>query len=140
MAFEVGLVFDQQGKTIYWFGGRSSSSIPDTRSLWDILWENRDRLGGVAHTHPWDGAAAPSMTDLTTFDAIERGLGAHLLWPVVTFTEVAYVVHNPLFNPGNVYKAGPLTFEIEGIPQWVKAGPLTFEIEGIEELRERSRK
>ncbi len=122
---EVALVFDLNGNTIHWHEppGRSGGSIPDTRSLWDILWENRERLGGVAHTHPWDGPAYPSHTDLTTFDAIERGLGKHLLWPVVTFTEVLYVVRNPLFGKG----------------MWVQAGPLTITIEGIEELRARSR-
>jgi hypothetical protein len=122
---ETALVFDLNGNTIHWHEppGRSGGSIPDTRSLWDILWENRERLGGVAHTHPWDGPAYPSNTDLTTFDAIERGLGKHLLWPVVTFTEVLYVVRNPLF----------------GKNMWVTAGTLTITIEGIEELRARSR-
>lgn len=124
---ETALVFDLEGKTICFHEprGRTSGSIPDTRSLWDILWENRERLGGVAHTHPWDGPAHPSITDVTTFDALERGLGKHLLWPVVTFTEVACVVRNPLFK--------------EGTAMWTLAGPLTFQIEGIEELRARSR-
>ena len=125
---ETALVFDLNGKTIYFHepAGRSGGSIPDTRSLWDILWENRDRLGGVAHTHPWDGPSGPSQTDVTTFDAIERGLGKHLLWPVVTFTDVTYVVRNPLYGKGSDH-------------MWVKAGPLTIEIKGIEELRARSR-
>ena len=127
---ETALVFDRNGKTICFHepAGRSSGSIPDTRSLWDIVWENRGNLGGVAHTHPWDGPAHPSMTDVTTFDAIERGLGQHLLWPVVTFTEVAYVVRNPLYGQDNEDH------------MWCLAGPLTIEIEGIEELRARSRK
>lgn len=128
MSFEVGLVFDQRGKTIHWFGGQSPGSIHDSRSLWDVIWENRDRLGGVAHTHPWDGPANPSHTDITTFDAIERALGKQLLWPVVTFTHVAHVVRNPLFG----------TDQIDH--RWTLAGPLTIEIEGIEELRQRSRK
>jgi hypothetical protein len=125
---ETVLVFDDHGKTICFFEpeGRTSGSIPDTRSLWDILWDNRDRLGGVAHTHPWDGPASPSGTDRTTFEAIERGLGKHLLWPVVTFTDVLVVIRNPLYREGET-------------ATWTKAGPLTIEIEGIEELRARSR-
>ena len=122
---ETALVFDRQGRTIYWHepNGRTSGSIPDTRSLWDVLWENRNILGGVAHTHPWDGEANPSGTDITTFDAIERGLGRQLLWPVVTFTHVAYVVKDP-WNGKYYHLSGE-----DVIP----------EIQDIEELRNRSR-
>lgn len=125
---ETALVFDRNGKTICFHepAGRSGGSIPDTRDLWEVIWENRENLGGVAHTHPWDGPAHPSITDVTTFDAIERALGKNLLWPVVTFTEVTYVVRNVLFEDGQ--------------HKWTRAGNVTITIEGIEELRARSRK
>lgn len=131
---ETALVFDLHGKTIHWHEprGRSGGSLPDSRDLWDVLWENRDRLGGVAHTHPWDGPASPSGTDITTFDAVERALGKQLLWLVVTFTDVLGVVRNPLYGTGE--GAGKVDH------RWTKAGPLTIEIEGLEELRARSRK
>ncbi len=123
---ETALVFDLEGRTIHWHepAGRTSGSLPDSQDLWEILWENRHRLGGVAHTHPWNGPAIPSGTDLTTFAAVEKGLGKHLLWPVVTFDNVAYVVRNPLFKDGGA--------------MWTNAGPLTIKIEGIDELRRRS--
>ena len=123
---ETVLVFNRMGKTICFHepAGQTSGSVPDTRSLWDILWEHRENLGGVAHTHPWEGPAQPSGTDITTFDAIERGLGKRLLWPVVTFTDVLYVVRNPLYQ--------------EGQAMWTRSGPLTIEIEGLEELRAKS--
>ena len=97
---EVALVFDQQGNTIHWHlpPGRSGGWIPDTRDLWEVLWENRDRLGGVAHTHPWVGPAWPSQTDETTFSAIERGLGKRLLWPIVTFQEVRIFMRGGLLD------------------------------------------
>lgn len=93
---EAALVFDTEGKTIHWHlpPGRSGGSIPDTRDLWEVLWENRQHLGGVAHTHPWHGEAWPSNTDVTTFRAVEQGLGKLLLWPVVTFSEVGYFAFN----------------------------------------------
>ena len=74
---------------------RKIAARPDHRSdagtiLWEVLWDNREILGGVAHTHPWSGAAGPSGTDVTTFAAVEKGLGQKLVWPVVTFTEVGY--------------------------------------------------
>lgn len=91
---ETALVFDLDGNTIHWHepAGRSKGSLPDSAALWDVLWGNRDRLGGVAHTHPWDGPSGPSQTDVTTFAAVEAALGARLVWPVVTFTHETHVV------------------------------------------------
>lgn len=89
---ETALVFDKWGEPIFWHipADRSQGAIPDSRDLWQILWENRERLGGVAHTHPWTGPCWFSSTDVTTFAAIEAGLGQRLIWPVVTFSEVGY--------------------------------------------------
>jgi hypothetical protein len=87
---ETAMVFDLDGNVIHWHcpQGRSGGWIPDSRSLWDILWENRENLGGIAHTHPWHGEPAPSGTDVTTFAAIEAALGKRLVWPIVTMNQV----------------------------------------------------
>lgn len=121
LMMEVALVFDRDGKTIHWHlpPGRDNGSIPDTRSLWEVLWANRAIVCGVAHTHPWDGPAWPSPIDVTTFRAIELGLGRPLLWPVVTFTELRCFEFN------------------EGASQYQKAEPLV--LEDVEKLRELSR-
>lgn len=91
---ETGLVFDRRGGAIYWHlpRGRTQSYLPDSQQLWRVLWEYHQEglLGGVAHTHPWSGEASPSHTDVTTFAAVEAGLGKRLVWPIVTFTEVRY--------------------------------------------------
>lgn len=89
---ETGLVFARWGRPIHWHvpPDRSMGALPDSRDLWKILWENRHDLGGVAHTHPWSGSAGPSQTDVTTFAAVEAGLGQRLVWPIVTFSEVGY--------------------------------------------------
>jgi len=94
---EVAVVFDTEGQPIEWYIPPNGSGvyIPDSRSLWDILWDNRERLGGVAHTHPFYGHPGPSQTDETTFSAVERGLGKRLLWPIVTFNEVAIYQWDP---------------------------------------------
>lgn len=84
---EVAMVFDKDGNAIHWSSGRSAA-VPDSRTMWDIIWENRHKIGGVAHTHPWDGPTGPSGTDVTTWAAIEAGLGKRLLWPIVTMTHV----------------------------------------------------
>ena len=89
---EAGLVFDKWGKLIHWHlpPDRSAGALPDSRPLWEVLWDNRSILGGVAHTHPWNGSSGPSGTDVTTFAAVEKGLGQKLVWPIVTFTDVGY--------------------------------------------------
>ena len=119
---ECALVFDTQGRVIRYHlpPGRTAGSIPDSHALWDVLWKHRKIVGGVAHTHPWHGQSAPSSTDLSTFRAIEQGLGQLLLWPIVTFTEVRSFVWD------SATKA------------YVEAGPLTFTLEGVERLRELS--
>ena len=66
----------------------------------DRIWSNRDRIGGVAHTHPWEGTTSPSSTDLTTFAAIEAGLGKRLYWPIVTMTHVEFFTY---FDDANGY-------------------------------------
>ena len=125
MTREVIVVFDENGKAIYWHDQDASSGyVPDADDLFYVLWEHKDHLGGFAHTHPWDGPAAPSGIDLTTYAALEKGLGKHLLWPVVTFTDLVCVVRNPIFN--------------EGGAMWTLAGPLTIEFDWIDELRRRS--
>jgi hypothetical protein len=89
MVQEVRMVFDRAGVPLYWPHDPDASSVylPESPLLWDYLWENRANIGGVAHTHPWNGEAAPSHTDVTTFSALERGLGCRLWWPIVTFTD-----------------------------------------------------
>lgn len=79
---EVAVVVDKQGSAIHWHvpEGRSSCAIPDSRGLWEILYENRDVIQGVAHSHPGVGIPGPSHTDVTTFAAIEAGLGRRLDW------------------------------------------------------------
>jgi len=127
MINETGMVFDQQGSVMLWHEpeGRSSGSLPDSQDLWDFLWKHRikgdgtGQLCGVAHTHPWHGHAAPSGIDLTTWAAIEKGLGQRLLWPITTFSEVRYFVWNEV---------------VEGYCE-VAEKYLHINIEGFDELR-----
>lgn len=90
---EVAVVFSTKGEPIFWFKGISAGAVPDSRDLWNQIWCNREEVGGVAHTHPWNGYTTPSTTDLTTWAAIEDGLGVRLIWPIVTMTHVCYFAH-----------------------------------------------
>lgn len=112
---EVAMVFDLGGAVIHWHEppGRSRTFIPDSRDLWDILWAHRSRLGGVAHTHPWSGEALPSGIDLSTFEAVDRGIGRHLYWHIETLTNGntfrrtmgGYTVSAPLFDGTERWKS-----------------------------------
>jgi hypothetical protein len=83
---EAAVVVDADGQPIFWHDppDRTVVSLPDSRKLWDVLWTNRKTLSGVAHSHPGSGPPAPSWTDLTTFAAIEEGLGVRLAWWITT--------------------------------------------------------
>lgn len=122
---ETALVFDREGRTIHWHEprNRSAGHIADDRGLWDVLWENRLNLGGVAHTHPWVGPAWPSRTDVTTFSACEQALGRRLVWPVVTFDQETQFSW-----------AGPGPYDYAPAPVGTGIG-----VQDIEELRLRSR-
>lgn len=54
---EAALVLDKDWNIIHRHlpPGRSAVSLPDTRGLWDVLWENRRSRLHVAHSHPGTG-------------------------------------------------------------------------------------
>jgi hypothetical protein len=83
---ETAVVIGAQGEALYWHlpTGRSAGALPDSRTLWSVLWSQRDSLQGVAHTHPGSGLPRPSWTDVTTFAACEDGLGRRLRWWIAT--------------------------------------------------------
>ena len=91
---EAGVVLNLDEWPVFWHAPqqRSGGSLPDSRDLWDVLWEHRDDLAGFAHTHPGSGLPGPSHTDLTTFAAVEAGLGMRLLWWIVSSDHVV-VLH-----------------------------------------------
>lgn len=93
---EVAVLFDTYGAPILWHlpPGRTQTSIPDSAALWMTIWDNRAIVGGLAHTHPWNGPAVPSYTDIRTFGAIEKALGKRLVWPIVTLSDVAHYIHH----------------------------------------------
>jgi len=74
------------GTPHYWHApkGRSCGALPDSRDLWEVMWEVRGKLSGFAHSHPGGGLPGPSSTDLSTFSAIEAGLGVRLAWWIIS--------------------------------------------------------
>lgn len=83
---EAAAVIGRGGVVLYWHApaDRTAVTLPDSRRLWEVLWTHRDRVAGVAHTHPGAGTPMPSWEDLTTFAACEDGLGRRLSWWIAT--------------------------------------------------------
>jgi hypothetical protein len=87
---EAGVVIGANGEPLFWHvpEDRTSGSLPDSRQLWDVLWDNRTTIQGFAHSHPGSGIPGPSYTDVTTFAAIESALGHRLAWWIASDTHV----------------------------------------------------
>lgn len=81
---EAGVVISKNHEVIAWHlpPNRSGGALPDSRPLWDILWDahRSDTLLGFAHTHPGAGIPHPSTEDITTFRAVEKALGRRVTW------------------------------------------------------------
>lgn len=93
---EAGVVIDRDEKPIFWHlpEDRTVGSIPDSRNLWDVLWENRRTVIGFAHSHPGSGVPSPSWEDITTFSAIELALGRQgLMHWWITSSDGFVIVH-----------------------------------------------
>ena len=82
---EVGVLLNLEGQPLFWHDPNGSSGyLPDSRQLWEVLWQNRAVVSGFAHSHPGSGEPGPSHEDVTTFAAIEDALGRRLDWWIVT--------------------------------------------------------
>lgn len=101
------------GEAVFWHlpPGRTGGSLPDSRDLWDVLWEHRADLDGFAHSHPGHGWPGPSQTDVTTFLAIERALGRRLKWWITSRTNMVLLAwtgdrpDSPIYGSTQVHGA-----------------------------------
>jgi hypothetical protein len=82
MMREVFFLIDTAGAVILIDEGRSAVAIADSRTRWEAIWDARDRIGEIAHSHPV-GPLAFSEEDETTFAALEAGLGKALVFSVI---------------------------------------------------------
>jgi hypothetical protein len=61
----------------------SATSIPDERERWEAIWEHRNEITEIVHSHPGEFLDF-SHEDLTTMEAVEAGTGKSFTWSVVT--------------------------------------------------------
>lgn len=80
---EVCFLISVDGAVLWADRSASAVALPDSRARWEAIWRHRDRLAGVAHTHP-SGALAFSSEDESTMKAIDAALGRRLNYMVVT--------------------------------------------------------
>ena len=71
------------GESLVWVSMGSLTAIPDSRARWNAIWENREDLTEIVHTHP-GRLLRFSHEDLTTMEAVEAALGRSLRWSIVT--------------------------------------------------------
>lgn len=73
-----------EGDVVLW-ADRSMDpvALPDSRARWEAIWEARDHLRSIVHSHP-GGPLAFSSTDRSTMDAIDAGLAEPQHYAVVT--------------------------------------------------------
>ncbi len=92
-AFEAGVVLGQDGEPIHWHvpPDRTGGSLPDSRQLWEVLWDRRHEVRAFAHTHPGVGRPCPSLEDVTTFAAVEAALGQRLDWYILSADSIVIV-------------------------------------------------
>ena len=63
----------------------SATRIPDERERWETIWEHRDEIIEIVHSHPGE-LLDFSHEDLTTMEAVEAGTGKAFIWSIVTET------------------------------------------------------
>ena len=82
MLREVCFLIDQGGAVLWSDASRSPVALPDRRGRWEMIWQLRDELAEIAHSHPV-GPAAFSAEDESTMDAIDSALGRAVRYSVV---------------------------------------------------------
>ena len=82
---EVCILLSADGAILWADASASPTRLPDSRARWEVIWEQRERLVAIAHSHPM-GPSAFSAEDESTMAALDAALGRHLTYYVVSPT------------------------------------------------------
>lgn len=82
---EVCILLDASGAILWADASTSPTALPDSRTRWEAIWDHRDRLAAIAHSHPV-GPSAFSAEDESTMAALDDALGRRLRYLVVSPT------------------------------------------------------
>jgi hypothetical protein len=79
---EVCFLIGRDDAVLWADASNSPAALPDTRDRWEAIWELRDDLVEIAHSHPM-GPAAFSREDETTMEALDSALGRAVRFSVI---------------------------------------------------------
>ncbi len=80
---EVCILLSADGAILWAHASTSPTLLPDSRTRWEAIWEHRERLVAIAHSHPV-GPSAFSAEDESTMAALDDALGRRLTYYVVS--------------------------------------------------------
>jgi hypothetical protein len=83
---EVCLLIGKGGAVLWSDASDSPVALPDSRARWEAIWNLRDELEVIAHSHPV-GPAAFSAEDTSTMEALDSALGKSMRYMVVAPTK-----------------------------------------------------
>ena len=76
------------GERVLWADASDSpTALPDSRARWEAIWQHRDELTEIAHSHP-NGPERFSVEDEETMAALASALGKAPRFSVVTEASV----------------------------------------------------
>jgi len=82
MKREVCFLLGVDGEVLWTDASESAVALPDSRARWEAIWQHRETLTAIVHSHPV-GPRAFSHEDLTTMEALDAALGRPLLYLVL---------------------------------------------------------
>src|SRR5262245_54305465 len=79
---EVCFLIGRKGEILWADASNSPAALPDSRARWQAIWDHRDELENIVHSHPM-GPAAFSAEDESTMQAVDSALGRTMRYTVV---------------------------------------------------------
>ena len=79
---EVCFLIGHDGSVLWADASTSPVALPDSRDRWEAIWQLRDELAEIAHSHPV-GPSAFSAEDESTMKALDSALGRAVRYSVV---------------------------------------------------------
>jgi len=79
---EVFFLVGDGGRVLHRDDGPNAGALPDSRARWEAIWQHRDVIEEIAHSHP-AGPLGFSWEDETTMRALEDALGKPLRFSIV---------------------------------------------------------
>jgi hypothetical protein len=104
MSQEVCFLIGFDGSILWADASNSPVALPDSRDRWEAIWQLRNELCEIAHSHPV-GPSAFSAEDTSTMAALDAALGKKLRYSVVA----------PMTM---IVRADDETFELNPEPWW----------------------